>query len=123
MILRILVITMVSLAVSGCSFYDVAALTADSLLEIASGPDEKGEPKDDDDFHRVWNAETSDCIQEEKGRQAITKQLNAIESKAIKEGKDYVVLPTGEKYPIDRYEWRGGPLIGPTGTCLIRTSK
>ena len=115
------ILLILSCAISGCSFYDVATGTADVLLNTAL--EVKNPDRDEDDRVHIWNPETSECIKDENVRQDIGGKLDAIEWQALKDGKEYVVLPTGEKYPIEKWKYRGDPLLGPTGACLAGTAE
>jgi hypothetical protein len=103
-------------AISGCSFYDVAAISSDFALALFTDVNEGKAPHDDDRI-LIWDPETSECIRDEKELRGISGQLDAIE-----DGKDFVILPTGEKYPIEERSPSNESLQGPTATCLSRTS-
>lgn len=111
MLVRILIpLILLSLA-SGCSTYDVLALSADAALSLFE--DDDGRNSYNDDRNRIWDPEVSDCIQVEKSRSWISSQLDAIE-----QDKEFVVLPTGEKYPVGRKQRLAEPMPGPTKKCL-----
>ena len=100
--------------VSGCSFYDVAANTVDAAFGTGIFSNEN---RNDDDWDGFWNPETSACIRHEKEHRELSRQLDAVE-----EGKDFVILPTGEKYPVNQRSVSDESMSGPTATCLSRSS-
>lgn len=102
--------------VSACSVYDVAALSSDVALALFTNVNEDKEVWDDDVI-QFWDYDTSKCIRVEKSRRSISQQLDAIE-----EGKDFVILPTGEKYPTQSNSLDDEFLQGPTGYCLSQQS-
>ncbi len=99
-------------SISGCSFYDVATISADVALDLFTDVNE-GKGPYDDDRTGFWNYETSKCIKIEKEKREISQQLDAVE-----EGKDFVILPTGEKYPVPVRSAGDELILGPTRTCL-----
>ena len=103
-----------ALVASGCSFYDVATNAMDAVAGTGIFSD-----KDPNyaEWDGLWNPETSQCIRDEKNLRPILQQLDAIE-----EGKDFVILPTGEKYPLEERSPSEESLPGATATCLSRTS-
>ena len=111
MIVRILIPLILLSVASGCSTYDVLALSADAALSLFD--DDAGKNSYNDDRNRIWDPEVSDCIQVQKSRNWISSQLDAIE-----QDKDFVVLPTGEKYPVVRKQRLDEPMPGPTKKCL-----
>lgn len=115
MFLRILAVLTLLSATSGCSTYDVLAFSADVALAVFTDVNDDKEPTDDN-WHSFWDPSVSRCIRVEKSRNSISQQLAAIE-----DGKDFVILPTGEKYPVTRWEpEESGP--GPTEKCLADQS-
>lgn len=113
---RLLIAALFPVFVAGCSFYDVAALSADLALELFTDVNDDKE-RNDPDIIRIWDYETSKCIVGEKEERKIVRQLDAIER-----GKEFVVLPTGEKYPVNRRAASDDPELGPTAECLARQS-
>ena len=103
-----------ALAASGCSFYDVATNAVDAVAGTGLFSDKDS---NDAEWNGLWNPETSQCIRDEKDLQPILQQLDVIE-----EGKDFVILPSGEKYPLEERSPSDESLPGPTETCLSRTS-
>ncbi len=103
-----------ALAASGCSFYDVATNAADAMAGTGLFSDKDPHYSE---WDGLWNPETSRCIRDEKKLRPILRQLDALE-----EGKDYVILPTGEKYPLEKRAASDESMPGPTATCLERTS-
>lgn len=83
---------------SGCSTYDVLAHTADAVLSLTGINDDK--KRSDDDYIGIWDPDVSSCIQLEYLRRDVVADLEAFE-----EGKDYVILPTGELYPVERHSF------------------
>lgn len=117
---RLLFTALFPALVTGCSFYDVAALSADMALELFT---DVNDDKDRDDPGAIHfrDPETSRCIVLEKDKRKtehrLTQQLETIEH-----GKDFVILPTGEKYPVNRHAAGSDPELGPTAACLARQS-
>ncbi len=111
---RCLTSLVLTCVVSGCSFYDVATNTADAALGTGLFSNKN---QNDDDWDGLWNPETSAYIRHEKDLRELSRQLDAIE-----EGKDFVILPTGEKYPVDKRSVSDESMSGPTSTCLSRSS-
>jgi len=107
-------------AVSGCSFYDVSRITEDSVFGTGFFSDNKN-PRGPD-WNGSWDLETSQCIRHEKASRRISQQLEAIDDKASREGKDFATLPTGEQYPIEEESLSDQSLPSPTSTCLSRTT-
>ena len=103
-----------ALAASGCSFYDVATNAIDAVAGTGLFSDEVGYYAERDG---LWNPETSQCIRDEKDLRPILQPLDVIE-----EGNDFVILPSGEKYPLEDWSPSDDSLPGPTATCLARTS-
>ena len=83
---------------AGCSTYDVLAHTADAVLSLTGINDDK--KRSDDDYIGIWDPDVSSCIQLEYLRRDVVADLEAFE-----EGKDYVILPTGELYPVERHSF------------------
>ena len=110
MLVRVLALLISSLTITGCSTYDVLAISADLAVAVFSDDDEDRSPGDDS--HRFWDPAVSSCIRVEKSKNSIERRLDAIER-----GKEYVVLPTGERYPVTP---AGAelPMAGPTEKCL-----
>lgn len=115
MLVRILILLVLLSAVAGCSTYDVLALSADAALSLFD--DDHDKSSYDDDRNRIWDSEVSDCIKVQKGQNWVTSQLDAIER-----DKDFVVLPTGEKYPVVRQQPLDDSLPGPTKKCMAENS-
>ena len=113
---RLLITALLPALVAGCSFYDVSAISADMALALFSDVNDGKEP-DDPGYISFWDADTSRCIVLEKEEREIVKQLDAIER-----GKDFVVLPTGERYPVNPPAASGDFALGPTAECLARQS-
>ena len=122
--LRFPALLVLALAASGCSFYDVATNTVDAMLGTGSFSDNNARTLEWPPRRvevGVWNPETSQCIRDEKKLRPILQQLDAEVATALREGKDFVVLPTGEEYPINKRSLSEQPLPSPTYTCLLRT--
>ena len=122
--LRFPALLVLALAASSCSFYDVATQTADAILGTGSFSDNNARTLEWPPRRvevGVWNPETSQCIRDEKKLRPILQQLDAEVAEALREGKDFVVLPTGEEYPINKRSLSEEPLPSPTYTCLSRT--
>ena len=115
MLTRVLIPLILFSLASGCSTYDVLALSADAALSLFD--DDAGKNSYNDDQNRIWDPEVSDCIQVEKRSSWISSQLDAIE-----QNKEFVVLPTGEKYPVVRKQRLDEPIPGPTRKCLAEQS-
>ena len=115
MLVRLLIPFILLSVASGCSTYDVLALSADAALSLFDDDDRKNSY--DDDWNRIWDPDVSDCIQVEKSRNWISSQLDAIE-----QGKEFVVLPTGEKYPVVQKQELDESMPGPTKKCLAEHS-
>ena len=113
---RFLASLVLAFAVSGCSFYDVATNTKDAIRGTGFFSDEIKGPNHPD-WDGSWDPEVSQCIRGEKALRPVLRQLDAIE-----EGKDFVILPTGEKYPVEKPSLSDESLPGPTETCLLRYS-
>lgn len=116
MYVRILLSVLFLGAVAGCSVYDVVALSADAALNLFTDVNEGKEPNDDNQL-RFWDPDVSNCIKVETELRGISAQLDAIE-----QGKEFVVLPTGEKYPVGDRVSSDEQLPGPTMECLSRDS-
>ncbi len=112
---RILASLVLALAVAGCSFYDVATNIEDSVFGTGFFSDNKN--PNHPDWNGSWDPEVSRCIRDEKAFRRAWRQLDAIE-----EGKDFVVLPTGEIYPVEQPSLGDESLPGPTATCLSQHS-
>ena len=110
---RFLASLVLAFAVSGCSFYDVATNFGDSVFGTGFWSDNKN--PNHPDWNGSWDPEVSRCIRDEKEFRAALRQLDA-----IVEGKDFVILPTGEKYPVEKPSLSDESLPGPTDTCLLR---
>ncbi len=111
---RFLASLVVAFAVSGCSFYDVATNLEDSVFGRGFFSDNKN--PNHPDWNGSWDPEVSQCIRDEKAFRRELRQLDAIE-----EGKDFVVLPTGEIYPVEKPSLSDESLPGPTATCRLRS--
>ena len=116
--IKLLVSLVLFFAVSGCSFYDVSRLTRDSVFGLGFSSDNM-DPRSPD-WNGNWDLETSQCIRHEKALRRISQQLEAIEAKALREGKDLVTLPNGKQYPIEKGSLSEQSMPGPTATCLSR---
>ncbi len=114
MTVRYLASLVLAFAISGCSFYDVATNTVDAVAGTGLFSDKD---PNNEDWDGLWDPETSQCIRDEKELRPILQQLDAME-----EGKDFVILPTGEKYPVGERLPSDESLPGPTSTCLSRSS-
>ena len=118
--IKLLVSLVLFFAASGCSFYDVSRNMQDSLFGLGFSSDNMN-PRSPD-WNGSWDLETSQCIRHEKALRRISQQLEAIEDKASREGKDFVTLPTGEQYPIEEGSLSDQSLPSPTSTCLSRST-
>jgi len=114
-----------ALAVSSCSFYDVTTKTLDAVFRTGPSSDNKAHtlewPPQPVDGYGFWDPEVSQCIRDEKKLRPLLQQLDAEVAKSLREGKDFIVLPTGEKYPIGTRSLSEQPLPSPTYTCLLRS--
>ena len=119
--LRIFATLFILSATAGCSLYDVAATSTDLALDLFTDRN-KGKKITDDDYERVWNQDTSDCIRVETEKRDLEHGLDVMFER-IENDKEFVVLPTGEKYPIEPHALREEPPLGPTGTCLAREAE
>lgn len=99
---------------SGCSFYDVTTLAADAAFGTGLFSDEY---RNKADWNGLWDPETSQCIRDEKALRPILQKLDASE-----DGKDNVILPNGENYPIENRSLSEEAIPGPTLTCLSRAA-
>lgn len=117
MVKRLLAAIFLVFIASGCSFYDVAALSADAALLVLEGPKSKDERDRDDGEPVFWDAEVSQCIQSEKRSRTLESHLDAVFD-AEEAGRDYVILPNGEKYPVGPLDPREEELQSPTAECL-----
>ena len=113
---RLLIGAFLPALVAGCPFYDVSAISADIALALFTDVNEEKEP-DDPGYISFWDLETSRCIVLKKDEREIVKQLDAFER-----DKDFVILPTGEKYPVNRHGVSDEPELGPTAECVARQS-
>jgi len=117
---RLLFAALFPALVAACSFYDVAAFSADMALELFTDVNDDKEGDDPGAIH-FRDPETSRCIVLEKDKRKtehrITPPLETIE-----DGKDFVILPTGEKYPVNRHAAGRDAELGPTAECLARQS-
>lgn len=102
--------------IAGCSVYDVTNISADVALALFSDVNEGKQP-DDPGYIRFWDPEISQCIVIEKDVRKIAKQLDAFE-----QGRDFILLPTGELYPVSRSAGSQDTAVGPTAECLARHS-
>ena len=68
------------------------------MLSLTGINDDKERWDDDDDGIRIWDPDVSSCIQLETLRRGVVADLEEFE-----DGKDYVILPTGERYPVERH--------------------
>ena len=107
---RFLASLVLAFAVSGCSFYDVAKLNQDSMFGLGFWSD--SQHPNNPDWNGSWDLEVSQCIRDEKAFRRALGELDA-----TVEGKDFVILPTGEKYPVEKPSLRDE---SPTETCLLR---
>ena len=117
--IRLLSLLATALVVSGCSLYDLVTNAADAAAGTGLFSDEDARRKE---WDGLWNPETSECIRDEKELRPVLQQLDAFESTALEEGREFVVLPTGEKYPIEERSTDSQTMLGPTSTCVSRTS-
>ena len=93
-----LIVTIVFLlTTAGCSTYDVLAISSDVAMAVFTDVNEGKKPSDDN-WHSFWDPAVSGCIKHEHRRNAIVRRLDEIEH-----GKEYVVLPTGEKVSVAPY--------------------
>ena len=124
--IKLLVSLVLFFAVSGCSFYDVTTKTLDAVFRTGSSSDNKSRtlewPPQPVEGYGFWDPEISQCIKDEKNLRPLLQQLDAEVARRLREGKDFIVLPTGEKYPIDTRSLSEQPLPGPTYTCLLRST-
>jgi len=116
---RLLASLVLAFAASGCSFYDVATNAADAVAGTGLFSDKD---PNENEWDGLWDPETSQCIRDEKKLRPILQQLDSLELRALDEGKDFVVLPTGEKYPIEKRSPSDESTPGPTSTCLSHAS-
>ncbi|MDH3621389.1 MAG: hypothetical protein OER91_10875 [Gammaproteobacteria bacterium] len=124
MVTRIFAALLIMCATAGCSVYDVAAISADLAVELFTDVNEGKSDQDHDpnnDPIRFWNPETSRCIYVETKTRNLDHGLDSMFDR-FEEGKDHVVLPTGEKYPVGRHAERIEPELGPTRECQKRES-
>jgi len=119
--MRIFATLFILCATAGCSLYDVAATTTDLALDVFADRN-KDKKVTDDDYERIWNHETSHCIRVETKKRDLEQGLDVMFER-IENDKEFVVLPTGEKYPIAPHALREEPPFGPTGTCLAREAE
>lgn len=110
---RFLASIALAFTVSGCSFYDVSTNFADSVFGTGFASDNMN--PNHPDWDGSWNIKVSQCIRDEKAKRRMARQLDAAE-----EGKDFVVLPSGEEYPVDNASSSDESLPGPTATCRAR---
>ncbi len=110
---RFLASLVLTFSVSGCSFYDVATNFEDSVFGTGFFSDKMN--PNHPDWNGSWNPKVSQCIRDEKAKRRLSRELDAME-----EGKDSVVLPTGETYPVTRPSMSEGSLPGPAAVCLSR---
>lgn len=118
----IFVTLFVLVATSGCSVYDVAAISADVALEILTGMNEGKDSTDNNPYNDpnwIWNYETSQCIRSETNKNDLDEQLDAAFD-SIEKDQDFVVLPTGEEYAIEAPPSHKEPSSSPTAICLER---
>lgn len=119
--LRIFATLFILSAIAGCSLYDVAATSTDLALDLFTDRN-KDKKVTDDDYQRIWNHDTSDCIRVETKKRGLEHDLDVMFER-IEKDKEFVVLPTGEKYPIKPHALREEPPLGPTRTCLAREAE
>ncbi len=124
---RLLVVLSVCLT-AGCSTYDVTRLSADAAASIVAamideaisledkvvpiGPDE---PDDPDFVHVFWDEDVSRCIPVEKRERELDRLFDAVE-----EGRDYVILPNGEQYPVNLVVFPSDDELTVTQECIER---
>ncbi len=105
-------------AVSGCSFYDVSTNFEDALLGNGLFAENWFErDPDHPEWNGRWDQDVSHCIKNEKALRPLLRQLDE-----SVEGKDFVILPTGEKYPIERPSPVDESSPGATERCRLRHS-
>ena len=122
MVIRIFATFLILSVTAGCSVYDVAAISTDVALNLFTDINEGKDGGDfdpDNDPNMVWNYETSRCIKTETRKRGLDQSLDSMFEK-VEEGKEFVVLPNGEKYPVGRHAQREEPPLGPTRTCIAR---
>ncbi len=119
---RFLVIVLVCLS-AGCSAYDVTALTADAVVMALVGPsdDEIKNRQHDDDETIFWDPNVSTCIRSEKKARNLDQQLNNMFD-AVERGREYVVLPNGERYTVGHGTAVDLETRTPTAECIDRHS-
>ncbi len=125
MVIRIFATLFILSATAGCSVYDVAAISTDLALNLFT---DVNEGKDGGDFdpnndpHMIWNYETSRCIKVETRKRGLEQSLDTMFER-VEEGKEFVVLPNGEKYPVGPHARREDATSGPTRTCMAREAE
>lgn len=99
---KLIVTALIALASSGCSVYDVAAISTDLAIDLFTDVNE-GKSQIDNDPHneplRFWNLQTSLCVKEVNRRKGLDESLDSMFGR-IENGRDHVELPTGELYPV-----------------------
>ncbi len=110
---RLLVSLALALTVSGCSFYDVTTNFRDSVFGTGFFSENKN--PNHPDWNGSWNPKVSQCIKDEKFLRQAMRELDEVE-----DGKDFVVLPGGEKYPVEKVTFSDESLPDPTATCRSR---
>ncbi len=110
---RVLASLVLAFTVSGCSFYDVSTNFKDSVFGTGFFSENKN--PNHPDWDGSWDSKVSRCIRDEKAKRRWSRQLDAQE-----EGKDFITLPTGELYPLEKPSLSDESLPGPTETCLSR---
>ena len=109
MTLRVLILLIVLASLVGCASLDrrdFAELGAEFALNLAAEILTDGEHNSssghaayndsDDDYIRVWDKEESARRLDERERKEISDMLDA-----LTQDHDYVLLPTGELYPVN----------------------
>ena len=124
---RILIVGSMILT-AGCSAYDVTRLSADAAASVVAamideaisledkvvpiGPDE---PDDPDFVHVFWDEDVSRCIPVEKRERELDRLFDAVE-----DGRDYVILPNGEQYPVNLVVYPSDDELTVTQECIER---
>ncbi len=122
---RVLMVLSICLT-AGCSAYDVTRLSADAALSLVTSaidnaidveePEYRDNRDDHEDQHVFWDADVSRCIPVERRERELDRLFDAVE-----EGRDHVILPNGERYPVNREEYsHEGELQTPTEECIER---
>jgi len=97
------------MSISGCASLDgrdfaqigteIAVNLLDNIYSDRDGQERSGSTyrSQDDDYIEVWDKDDSARRRDVRERREISEMLDDIE-----EGKDYVLLPTGELYPVGK---------------------